>query len=166
MITSITRATLVIISKCVELRVSTLILCTAVTKEATYSSQATSQGCSLSSLMANNEALLDTASSLNSLGHSPKAHEIFHCDTKQSLPGMKRKFGESEREREREGRERAKISCSQPGSLISPPLFKPRPNLAMVPGYPHEAAQGNGQEVAGASQEDEWKNIKVVRDLW
>ena len=159
MITSITRATLVIISKCVELRVSTLILCTAVTSNK-YSSQANSQGCSISTLMANNETLLE-ASSLNSLGHSPKAHEIFHCDTKQSLPGMKRKFGEGERERER-----AKISCSQPGSLISPPLFKPRPNLAMVPGYPHEAAQGNGQEVAGASQEDEWKNIKVVRDLW
>ena len=110
--------------------------------------------------MANNETLLE-ASSLNSLGHSPKAHEIFHCDTKQPLPGMKRKFGDAEREREAG---RAKISCSQ-GSLISPPLFKPRPNLAMVPGYPHEAAQANGavsHEAGGASQEDEWKNIKVV----
>ena len=108
------------------------------------------------------ETLLETAAT-----SSPKATDIFHCETlanKPPLPGVKRKFGESERERE--GRERAKISCSQPGSLISPPLFKPRPNLAMVPGYPHEAAQGNGQEVAGASQEDEWKNIKVVRDLW
>ena len=149
---------------------STLILCTAVTtNEAKYYSQANSQGCSISSLMANNETLLDTASSLNSLGHSPKAHEIFHCDTKQSLPGMKRKLGENEREREREAG-RAKISCSQPGSLISPPLFKPRPALAMVPGYPHsphEAAQANGavnHEMVGpgASQEDEWKNIKVV----
>ena len=113
--------------------------------------------------MANNETLLE-ASSLNSLGHSPKAHEIFHCDTKQPLPGMKRKFGDAEREREAG---RAKISCSQ-GSLISPPLFKPRPNLAMVPGYPHEAAQANGavsHEAGGASQEDEWKNIKVVRHV-
>ena len=128
-----------------------------------YYSQANSQGCSISALMANNESLLDTASSLNSLGHSPKAHEIFHCEstnTKQPLPGMKRKFGESEREREREAG-RAKISCSQ-SSLISPPLFKPRPNLAMVPGYPHETGV---QAEAGTSQEDEWKNIKVVRKL-
>ena len=114
--------------------------------------------------MANNETLLETASSLNSLGHSPKAHEIFHCDTKQPLPGVKRKFGEreAEREREREGG-RAKISCSQ-GSLISPPLFKPRPNLAMVPGYPHEAGPGghNNEHAAPGNQEDEWKNIKVV----
>ena len=156
MITSITRATLVIISKCVE----------CVDTDTLHSSQANSQGCSISSLMANNETLLDTASSLNSLGHSPKAHEIFHCDTKQPLPGMKRKFGEGEREREREGRERAKISCSQPGSLISPPLFKPRPNLAMVPGYPHEAGPGagahNNEHAAPGSQDDEWKNIKVV----
>ena len=108
------------------------------------------------------ETLLETAAT-----SSPKATDIFHCETlanKPPLPGVKRKFGESERERE--GRERAKISCSQPGSLISPPLFKPRPNLAMVPGYPHEAAQGNGggvgQEGGAASQEDEWKNIKVV----
>ena len=109
------------------------------------------------------ETLLETAATT-----SPKATDIFHCETlanKPPLPGMKRKFGENEREREREAG-RAKISCSQPGSLISPPLFKPRPALAMVPGYPHEAAQANGavsQEGGGASQEDEWKNIKVVR---
>jgi len=76
---------------------------------------------------------------------------------------MKRKLADAEREREREAG-RAKISCSQ-GSLISPPLFKPRPNLAMVPGYPHEAGQANGglnHEAGGPSQEDEWKNIKVM----
>ena len=113
--------------------------------------------------MANNESLLETASSLSSLSHSPKANEIFHCDSvnlNTKLPGLKRKFGDSE-----SSGVRAKVPCSQ-GSLISPPLFKPRPNLAMVPGYPHEAQpQGNGgvtQEVGG-SQEDEWKNIKVVR---
>ena len=81
------------------------------------------------------ETLLETVATT-----SPKATDIFHCETlasKPALPGVKRKFPESEREREREGG-RAKISCSQ-GSLISPPLFKPRPNLAMVPGYPHEA---------------------------
>ena len=106
------------------------------------------------------ETLLETAATT-----SPKATDIFHCESllanKPPLPGVKRKFGEPEREREAG---RAKISCSQ-GSLISPPLFKPRPALAMVPGYPHEAAQANGavnHEGGGASQEDEWKNIKVV----
>ena len=105
------------------------------------------------------ESLLETTATT-----SPKATDIFHCESltglasKPPLPGLKRKFGESEREREREAG-RAKISCSQ-SSLISPPLFKPRPNLAMVPGYPHE---GGLQAEAGASQEDEWKNIKVVR---
>ena len=112
------------------------------------------------------ETLLETAATT-----SPKATDIFHCETlasKPVLPGVKRKFPESERDREREREReggRAKISCSQ-GSLTSPPLFKPRPNLAMVPGYPHEAPQTNGgvgQEGGGASQEDEWKNIKVVR---
>ena len=97
---------------------------------------------------------------------SPKATEIFHCESLATkLPGLKRKFGENERE---SLGGRAKVPCSQgQGFLISPPLFKPRPNLAMVPGYPHEAQpQGNGgvtQEVGG-SQEDEWKNIKVVRN--
>ena len=116
------------------------------------------------------ETLLETAATT-----SPKATDIFHCETianKQPLSGMKRKLGENEREREREAG-RAKISCSQPGSLISPPLFKPRPALAMVPGYPHsphEAAQTNGAVNhdaggAGTSQEDEWKNIKVVRHV-
>ena len=113
------------------------------------------------------ESLLETTATT-----SPKATDIFHCESltglasKPPLPGLKRKFGESEREREREAG-RAKISCSQ-SSLISPPLFKPRPNLAMVPGYPHEAAQANGavsHEAGGASQEDEWKNIKVVRHV-
>ena len=89
MITSITRATLVIISKCVECVDTDTLHCS---NESNYYRQANSQGCSISSLMANNETLLETASSLNSLGHSPKAHEIFHCDTKQPLPGLKRKF--------------------------------------------------------------------------
>ena len=99
------------------------------------------------------ESLLETATMT-----SPKATEIFHCESVASkVPGLKRKLCESEREREGG---RGKIS-----SLISPPLFKPRPNLAMVPGYPHEAATQNGtrEQEAGPSQEDEWKNIKVVR---
>ena len=162
-ITRITRATLVVIISKMCL-VLTLIHCS---NSSTHYRQAVSQGCEISTLMANHETLLDTASSLNSLGHSPKATEIFHCDSASSkgLPGLKRKFGESEREREGG---RAKISSSQ-ASLISPPLFKPRPNLAMVPGYPHEAAPlGNTggvsrEQEAGPGQEDEWKNIKVVR---
>ena len=163
-ITRITRATLVVIISKMCL-VLTLIHCS---NSSTHYRQAVSQGCEISTLMANHETLLDTASSLNSLGHSPKATEIFHCDSASSkgLPGLKRKFGESEREREREGG-RAKISSSQ-ASLISPPLFKPRPNLAMVPGYPHEAPLGNTGAVSReqeASQEDEWKNIKVVRHV-
>ena len=56
-------------------------------------------------------------------------------------------------------------------SLISPPLFKPGAALAMVPGYPHESGPGgpgtsgtsnNNDTAAGHSQDDEWKNIKVV----
>ena len=128
--------------------------------------QAHNAGCSVSTLMTS-DTLLETA-----IMTSPKANEIFHCEgVTTKLPGTKRKFGESERDREG----RAKISCGQgPGqtSLISPPLFKPRPNLAMVPGYPHEAAPlGNTggvsrEQEAGPGQEDEWKNIKVVRQRY
>ena len=96
---------------------------------------------------------------------SPKANEIFHCEgagTKLPLPGLKRKFGG---EAEASG-PRPKLSCSSGASLISPPLFKPRPNLAMVPGYPHEAGPAagahNNEHAAPGNQEDEWKNIKVV----
>ena len=102
------------------------------------------------------ESLLETATIT-----SPKATEIFHCESVGTkLPGLKRKLCESEREGDGG---RGKISCGPAqASLISPPLFKPRPNLAMVPGYPHEAAPR--EQEAGPSQEDEWKNIKVVRE--
>ena len=55
-------------------------------------------------------------------------------------------------------------------SLLSPPMvppvppYRPKPssNLAVVPGCPQMGAPSpQGQDVA--SQEDEWKNIKVVR---
>ena len=51
--------------------------------------------------------------------------------------------------------------------MVSPPLFKPRPNLGTDPGYSHEAGAGAGADnhvnhEATANQEDEWKNIKVV----
>ena len=86
-----------------------------------------------------------------------QATEIFHCELPSKLPGLKRKA-------EGEGGQggRAKLPCSQP-ALLSPPLYKPVPApLAMVPGYPHDPAQDTGQ--ANTSQEDEWKNIKVVRN--
>ena len=113
--------------------------------------------------MANNETgLLESGPGP---AFSPKANEIFHCEgpgTKLPLPGLKRKFGG---EAEASG-PRPKLSCSAGASLISPPLFKPRPNLAMVPGYPHEAGPGagahNNEHTAPGNQEDEWKNIKVV----
>ena len=122
-------------------------------------------GCSLATYMANNDSLLEPSGPVSpGSGHSPKANEIFHCESATAkLPGLKRKFGGVGEPAEGS---RPKLSCTS-SSLISPPLFKPRPNLAMVPGYPHEAAAGVGVGVgAGAShdtnQEDEWKNIKVV----
>lgn len=101
---------------------------------------------------------------------SPKANEIFHCEgaaAKLPLPGLKRKFGDTEG-----SGPRPKLACSNGAgaSLISPPLFKPRSNLAMVPGYPHEAGHGagghNNEHAATGNQEDEWKNIKVVSCSW
>ena len=67
------------------------------------------------------------------------------------------------------GESRVKMSCSSAGSLVSPPLFKPRANLAMVPGFPHEngSVSGGGQAdnaTSNTNQEDEWKNIKVVSE--
>ena len=117
--------------------------------------------------MANNETGILESGPGPASGHafSPKATEIFHCEAagaKLPLPGLKRKFGT---DGESSG-PRPKLACSSGASLISPPLFKPRPNLAMVPGYPHEAgptASGhNNEHAAPGNQEDEWKNIKVV----
>jgi len=124
-------------------------------------------GCSLATYMANNDSLLEPSGPVSpGSGHSPKANEIFHCESATAkLPGLKRKFGGVADPGEGS---RPKLTCTS-SSLISPPLFKPRPNLAMVPGYPHETAAGVGVGVsvgAGAShdtnQEDEWKNIKVM----
>ena len=141
--------------------------------------QALAAGCSLSTFMANNEREVLEPGPDTSIHHltafSPKATEIFHCEPGAGagagagkLPGLKRKLGgggDTELGR-------AKVSCAGAGagagSLISPPLFKPRPNLAMVPGYPHEAAQpaaatpAAGEHSGQGHQEDEWKNIKVV----
>lgn len=127
-----------------------------------YCRAAAGAGCSISTLMATNDSLLDTGSSghHSSAGVSPKANEIFHCEAANTkLPGLKRKFigvgGDTEPSR-------AKLACSA-ASLISPPLFKPRANLAMVPGYPHENGTGaSNHDNAAQNQEDEWKNIKVV----
>ena len=117
--------------------------------------------------MANNENGILESGPGPASGHafSPKANEIFHCEAASSakLPGLKRKMVGGDTEGIR-----AKISCtSSSSSMISPPLFKPRPNLAMVPGYPHEAsgAANHVSHEAAANQEDEWKNIKVVRKL-
>ena len=64
--------------------------------------------------------------------------------------------------------ERVKLACTTTvtPTLLSPPLFKPstRANLAMVSGYPHDSGAGSGQHDASGHQEDEWKNIKVVRE--
>ena len=123
----------------------------------TISRQAHAAGCSVTTLMANNDSLLETGPSpASSISFSPKANEIFHCEaTSTKLPGLKRKIVGGDTD----NNIRAKISCSSSNSMISPPLFKPRPNLAMVPGYPHEA---NTNQENAANQEDEWKNIRVV----
>ena len=69
---------------------------------------------------------------------------------------------------------RSKHQRVQP-SLLSPPLLPTGPafrhhlhrcNLAVVPGQPQDSHLGAGSPMAqdgGVSQEDEWKNIKVVR---
>ena len=69
---------------------------------------------------------------------------------------------------------RSKHHRSQ-SSLMSPPLLRtgpsfqlhsPNSNLAVVPGYPQKPQAGAGSPTShegGVNQEDEWKNIKVVR---
>jgi len=121
-------------------------------------------GCSPSNYLTNNESLLEPSDP----HFSPKANEIFHCEPSMDSkpPGLKRKGPEIEHTRTKQPR-------AQP-SLISPPLlptgpsfqlYKPNNNLAMVPGYPHDPQNGAGSATTqdtGASQEDEWKNIKVM----
>jgi len=121
-------------------------------------------GCSPSTYLTNNESLLEPSDP----HFSPKANEIFHCEPTidSKPPGLKRKGPEIDHSRSKQPR-------AQP-SLISPPLlptgpsfqlYKPNNNLAMVPGYPHDPQNGAGSATtqdAGASQEDEWKNIKVM----
>ena len=61
-------------------------------------------------------------------------------------------------------------------SLMSPPLLPTGPsyhlpsptksNIALVPGYPHAGPGSSSQQDGGVSQEDEWKNIKVVRIIF
>ena len=129
-----------------------------------YSRLAMTAGCSPSTYLTNNESLLEPSDP----HFSPKANEIFHCESAMDSkpPGLKRKGPEIDHSR-------SKLPRAQP-SLISPPLlptgpsfqlYKPNSNLAMVPGYPHDPQVGAGSATgqdAGASQEDEWKNIKVV----
>ena len=114
--------------------------------------------------MATNDTLLESGHQPGQV--SPKANEIFHCEAGSTkLPGLKRKLMVGSDA----GESRVKMSCSSAGSLVSPPLFKPRPNLAMVPGFPHEngSVSGGGQAdnaTSNTNQEDEWKNIKVVSE--
>ena len=130
---------------------------------ASHCRQAHTAGCSLTTFVANNETgILESGPGP---AFSPKANEIFHCEgagAKLPLPGLKRKFGGDAESSA--SRPKVAASAGSGASLISPPLFKPRPNLAMVPGYPHEAGPGghNNEHAAPGNQEDEWKNIKVV----
>ena len=81
-------------------------------------------------------------------------------------PGLKRK-----------GPENAANSSKHPRSrlsLLSPPLLPMGPSFqlpspaksctALVPGYPHPGPGSSSPQDGGVSQEDEWKNIKVVRN--
>ena len=77
-------------------------------------------------------------------------------------PGLKRKGPEMTNSYTKHARGRL--------SLMSPPLLSTGPsyqlpspgsNIALVPGYPQ--AGPSTQQDGGVSQEDEWKNIKVVR---
>ena len=84
------------------------------------------------------------------------ASDIFYTEPRKSCtpPGLKRKGEEVDPSR-------SKHSRAQP-SLISPPLV---PTGASY--HPQNGNHQNGASAAqdGESQEDEWKNIKVVRRI-
>ena len=84
---------------------------------------------------------------------SPNANEALNMP-----PGLKRRGPDIVTSRSKQYRNQQ--------SLVSPPLIQtgpsfqlhnPNSKIAVVPGYPQNPQDG------GASQEDEWKNIKVVR---
>ena len=82
-------------------------------------------------------------------------------------PGLKRKGPETTNSNIKHPRSRL--------SLMSPPLLPTGPsfhlpsphksNTALVPGYPQAGPGSSITQDGGVSQEDEWKNIKVVRVL-
>merc|ERR1719228_612865 len=74
-------------------------------------------------------------------------------------PGLKRKCPEMVNNSSKHSRSR--LSLMSPPLLPTGPSFQlhsPKSNIAMVPGYPQVGAAQDG----GPSQEDEWKNIKVM----
>jgi hypothetical protein len=119
-----------------------------------------SSDCSPSTFLANNESLLEPSDNQCFI---PAANEIFHCEASES------KLSEFKRKNNPEKDDVSKLPRTQL-CLTSPPLLPTGPsfplnqsssNLAVVSGYPHDT-QAAAQD-AEAGQEDEWKNIKVVR---
>jgi hypothetical protein len=120
---------------------------------------AMASSCSPSTFLANNQSLLEQEDNQCFI---PASNDIFQCEeaeTKSS--GFKRKNITV-------NDDISKLSRIQPSSTSPPvlptgpsfPSYKSNSNLAMVSGYPREP-QVTAQDT-GASQEDEWKNIKVV----
>ena len=99
----------------------------------------------------------------------PNANENFRYESTSSFNphGLQKKSPEIHPSRSKHPRTQS--------SLLSPPVLTTRPsfqhhlhssNLAVVPGHPQDPHVGAGSSIAqdgGFSQEDEWKNIKVVR---
>ena len=96
---------------------------------------------------------------------SPNAIE--ELNTRSKPPSLKRNGSDIVTSRSKHHRSQS--------SLMSPPLLRtgpsfqlhsPNSNLAVVPGYPQKPQAGAGSPTShegGVNQEDEWKNIKVVR---
>ena len=82
-------------------------------------------------------------------------------------PGLKRKGPEIATSNSKHSRSR--LSLMSPPLLPTGPSFQlpsPKSNIALVPGYPHAGPESSSQQDGGVSQEDEWKNIKVVRIIF
>ena len=115
--------------------------------------------CSPSTFLANNQSLLEHQENQRFI---PATNDIFQCEESESKSsGFKRKNVTV-------NDDVSKLPRIQPSLKSTPvlptgpsfPSYKSNSNLAMVSGYPREP-QATAQD-AGASQEDEWKNIKVV----
>ena len=83
---------------------------------------------------------------------SPNANEALKMP-----PGLKRRGPDIVTSRSKQYRNEQSLSPPLLPTGSSSQLHNPKSKIAVVPGYPQNPQDG------GVSQEDEWKNIKVVR---